>query len=106
MAACALYCLVISVLGVIFLTILGLALHADYPYIKAEDRVDHSWGCFYGAITYICTGIACTIWLICANKKSKKVDDAQGADADIQMAERVANPSLDDDPNASLLKNA
>ena len=103
---CALYCLVMSVLGVIFLGVLGTALYYDYEYIKTEDREERAWGCWYGALVYVVTGIICAIYLCCINRK-KKVDDTTSHQAsEIQMSdiEKRANPTLDDDPTASLLE--
>ena len=103
---CALYCLVISILGVIFLAVLGTALHFDYEYLKTEDRKDLAMSVWYGAIVYVATGIACAIYLCCVNKK-KKVDDVASYEAtEIQMAdiEKHANQTLEDDPTASLLE--
>lgn len=109
MAACALYCLVISILGCIFLGILGFALHIDYPYLKAEDRKERAWSCWYGALVYVATGLACMIWLCISQNRAKKVaNEGAGEPTEIEMAgrEKVANDSLEDGPNASLLKNA
>jgi len=102
---CALYCLIISMLGIVFLGVLGTALYYDYQYLKTEDRKELAWGCWYGAIVYVATGIMCGIYLCCINRKKKVDDTTTHMSTEIQMAdiEKAANPTLEDDPSASLL---
>lgn len=40
------YCLIISILGALFLFGLGLALKYDYQYIDIEERPDHAVTCY------------------------------------------------------------
>jgi uncharacterized membrane protein YuzA (DUF378 family) len=104
MEGCALYCFVISILGTIFLILLGLGLKIDYDFIKTENRESHAAGCFWGALIYVVFGIICFIYLTI--KKNKREAKSKNA-GDVQMqdikTEKVANQTLEDDPSASLL---
>jgi hypothetical protein len=72
MLACASYCFVVSILGVIILLLLGLGLSYDYEFIKTHNRPSHANGCFWGAGVYVITGAICLVYMMVKRKKDSK----------------------------------
>ncbi|OMJ84139.1 hypothetical protein SteCoe_14832 [Stentor coeruleus] len=60
---CAIYCLIISVFGTIFLSVLAIVLVSGYEYIKVDNQSRGGEACFWSAVIYMGISILCFIYL-------------------------------------------
>mmetsp|Transcript_543 Transcript_543/g.900 ORF Transcript_543/g.900 Transcript_543/m.900 type:complete len:115 (+) Transcript_543:394-738(+) len=93
---CLGYCSMLSFVGAVYLTGLGLALQKEYEYLPISDKKDRASNCYWTAIVYLVIFVVSLCFFM---KKTKNQNGYQKIASDNQAQERNGSSEERKEPN-------